>query len=449
MQVSKEVLGVNHLKVTVNVDPADYLAPVEQEIKKLCKRLKLPGFRPGMVPPAIARKMYGSAVFLEELNRIVTKQLDQFIQQEQLSVFGEPLLMPMATPTFDLDMPESYSFVFELGLFPKIQLADVSQVVWERRLLAVTPELVQKEVDRLRQQYGTKQYPDVAGDQDLLVGSIEQIHSDPEQSVDPIKRQVRFGLDWVQDEKVRRQLKNLAKHAQIDMHLPTAFGSDEELLIHRILQVDYETAHRLGHRVRFTLEQIVHIEPAELNQSFFDRLWGVGVVTTVEQMTERLAADLHKYYEQQADARLNAAMRQYLIDHSLIELPEAFVRRLLNRKRKEQEEELTDQQFAVALQQVRWELLTHEIVRQQNLLTTDEQLMDEALADVMEYFGAKGSLADETKDRFRALAEALLADEDTRRRLQRRLIQKLVIQHLRSKVTIQDRLVSEHEFFHH
>ncbi len=449
MQISKEVLGVNHLKVTVNVDPADYLAPVEQEIKKLCKHLKLPGFRPGMVPPAIARKMYGSAVFLEELNRIVSNQLDQFIQQEQLPVFGEPILMPMATPTFDLNMPESYSFVFELGLFPKIQLADLSQVVWERRLLSITPELVQKEIDRLRKQYGTKQYPDIAGDQDLLVATIEQIDPAPERSADPIKLQVRFGLDWVQDAEMRSRLKSLAKQAQIDMHLPTAFGGDKEFLIHRVLQVDHETAHRLGDTVRFTLEQIVHIEPAELNQSFFDRLWGEGVVTTEEQMTERLAADLHKYYEQQADARLEAAMRQYLIDHSIIELPESFVRRLLNKKRKEQEEELTDQQFAVALQQVRWELLTNEIVRQQNLKTTDEQLMAEALADVMEYFGAKGSADEETTNRFRSLAEALLADEDTRRRLQRRLVQKLVIQHLRSGVSIQTRLVSEHEFFHH
>jgi trigger factor len=69
-----------HLNITINKE--DYLPSFEKSLKEYSKKANIPGFRKGMVPTGLIRKMYGNSLFVDEVLRTVDKQVSDYIQTE-------------------------------------------------------------------------------------------------------------------------------------------------------------------------------------------------------------------------------------------------------------------------------------------------------------------------------------------------------------------------------
>src|ERR1700720_803572 len=126
--VTRENIGLLTDKITVNIAKGDYLPSFEKALKNYSKQANIPGFRKGMVPAGLIKKMYGNSVFTDEVLRTVEKELTTYMSNEKLEIFAQPLPLPENDARqIDMNKPDEYSFAFEVGLKPDFVLAELAK----------------------------------------------------------------------------------------------------------------------------------------------------------------------------------------------------------------------------------------------------------------------------------------------------------------------------------
>ncbi|MCG7859473.1 trigger factor family protein, partial [Flavihumibacter sediminis] len=115
----------------------------EKALKNYSKQANIPGFRKGMVPAGLIRKMHGQSVFTDEVLRTVEKQLSDFMVNEKLEIFAQPLPLPENdSANLDHMSPSEYSFAFEVGLKPEIRVADLKAAKLPYYKITVSEEML-------------------------------------------------------------------------------------------------------------------------------------------------------------------------------------------------------------------------------------------------------------------------------------------------------------------
>jgi trigger factor len=181
--VSRENIGLLNDKITVRVAKDDYLPSFEKALKDYSKKANIPGFRKGMVPPTLIKKMYGHSVFTDEVLRSVEKELTNYMVNEKLEIFAQPLPLPENdAKQIDMSRPDEYAFAFEVGLKPAFGLPDLDKLQPEKFMIKVTDEMIDQEIERLQVRNGKMTEPEtVAGDDYILnlnfVETDEQGHA--------------------------------------------------------------------------------------------------------------------------------------------------------------------------------------------------------------------------------------------------------------------------------
>src|SRR5688572_25845776 len=167
--VTRENIGVLNDKIVVKVNKEDYLSSFEKTLKTYSKSANIPGFRKGMVPAGIIKKMHGQAVFTDEVLKTVEKELTRYMDDEKLDIFAQPL--PLAendARNLDVNNPAEYTFGFEVGLKPDFKVADLSQETVKYFKIVVTDEMVNQHIERLQKGYGKKKDPDAGNDDENI-----------------------------------------------------------------------------------------------------------------------------------------------------------------------------------------------------------------------------------------------------------------------------------------
>lgn len=167
--VTRENIGVLNDKITVKISKEDYLSSFEKSLKNYSKSASLPGFRKGMVPAGLIKKMHGQSVFTDEVLKTVEKELTKFVGEEKLDIFAQPLPLPdNDVRQLDVNNPSEYTFGFEIGLKPEFKIADLSQEKIPSYKIEVTEEMINQQVDRLQKGYGKKKDPEGSDEDDNI-----------------------------------------------------------------------------------------------------------------------------------------------------------------------------------------------------------------------------------------------------------------------------------------
>jgi trigger factor len=117
MNISQEKIDSLNTVVKINLAPADYQPRVEKLIKEQAKKAKIPGFRPGMVPAAHIKKMYGKSILVDEINNLLSDTLNKYLEDEKLEVLGQPLpKREDDRKEYNWDFADDFEFNYEVGL---------------------------------------------------------------------------------------------------------------------------------------------------------------------------------------------------------------------------------------------------------------------------------------------------------------------------------------------
>lgn len=366
MNITQDKIDNLNSVLTVKINPEDYKERVEKAIKDQAKKAKLPGFRPGMVPSAHIKKMYGKSILVDEVNNILNDALSNYISENKLEVLGQPLPKIDNSKNYNWDYNDNFEFVYELGIAPEFNLELNSKDKLTYYQVKVDPETLASRIINLRKSYGKMSNPDVSADDDVLYSDLKQLASDGSVFEGGITATSAIRLDQVSDSKIKKSLIGLKKEDVLEIDVQKAFDGNTTI-ISKILNIEEEDAQDLKSKFQLTVKNINRLEEGDLNQEFFDKLFGADVVKSEVEFTEKVREELESMMVQNADQKLQADMLQFGLDKTKLSLPDDFLKRWLKATNEKLSDEELEKGYDDFARNLRWTLIENKIIKDNKL----------------------------------------------------------------------------------
>ncbi|AWI27143.1 trigger factor [Flavobacterium pallidum] len=404
MKITKKNIDDLNAIVTVEVSKDDYAPKVDSVLKNYAKTASIPGFRKGAVPMSMIKKQYGKAVLLEEVNKILQENLNRFLQEEKLDILGNPL--PKADENFNWDA-EDYAFDFELGLTPAFDIDLSSAKNLTQYKIVADDKMLDDQITRIRKQYGKLISKDTVEAGDDIAGTFNNTEKG-------ISNPAQFTLDVFKDKKQADKFLGKKTGDVVTLNTKGLFPDDHQLMDY--LKVSHDDVHGLDIDVDFTIEEIHTAELAEMNQELFDKLFGEGNVSSVEEIKAKIKQDAETQFESQANQKFLNDVTEYLLNNTKFELPSAFLKKWIQtvgetRLNAEQAEE----EYAKSEKGLRYQLIEGKVMSQNNLQITFEELKDYTAQMIRKQMAQFGQMDPSDADVDGIVARVLSNQEEIKR----------------------------------
>ena len=373
-----------HLNVTINRE--DYLPTFEKSLKDYSKKANIPGFRKGMVPSGLIKKMYGNSLFVDEVLKTVDKEVFQFLEKEKLDIFAQPLPVDMNLSQIDITHPNNYTFIFEVGMKPEFQLPDLSKEKINRYVVTITDEMLNEEVERLRTRYGNMTEPEeVTGDNNVLNVTFVETDAAGNEVEGGIRKDNSLLVKYFR-EGFRSQLMGRKKDDTIQLGFEEAFEGKEAEWVLNDLGLDSAT----NKHFKLLITKVGLVEPRELNEEFFNQLFPNQEVKTEADFRQRVSDELRKQWDAESRNQLQHSLYHVLLEHTQIDFPQDFLKRWIktqgeNRQPKSDEE--VEHEFPGFLNQLKWSLITDKLVQENNIQVGPDEIRQFAKEQLLGYMG--------------------------------------------------------------
>jgi trigger factor len=394
--VTRENIALLTDKIVVKVAKDDYLPSFEKALKDYSKKANIPGFRKGMVPAGLIKKMYGNSVFADEVLRSVEKELTNYMVTEKLDIFAQPLPLPENDARqIDMGKPEEYSFAFEVGLKPEFSLPDLSALKPEQFQIIVTDAMINEEVDRLLVRNGKMTEPETIDSEENVL-NLNFAESDAEGQLieGGIQKENSLLVKYFKSEG-RPNWMGKKKDDSIVIQLSQAFDEKELDWVMSDLGLE-KTDENKNKYFKLTLTKLGFIEKPALDETFFNTVFPGKDIKTEEDFRSAIKADIQKQLDNQTRSQLQHTLYHELINHTNISFPEAFLKRwLLNGGDKPKTQEEVEHEFPSFADQLKWTLILDKVVRENNIEVSQEDLKALAKQQLMGYLGGGMNVDDD------------------------------------------------------
>ncbi|MDP6909036.1 MAG: trigger factor, partial [Flavobacteriales bacterium] len=293
MNITKESIDELNARVTIKLEPADYQPQVDKVLKDHARKANMPGFRPGKVPVGVVRKMYGTSVLVEEVNKMVGNRLYEYIGQEKLDILGNPLPSETITPKADWDNPTDMEFTYDLGLAPEIKIDLGKKFKFDQYVIKPTEKDIETSLENISKRSGEMVEHDTIADNDLV--KVQWVELDEEGNIKEkgVMHSSSVSLDNL-TEVVKKDL--IGKKLEDSLEVNFRDFSDNEADLAAMLSVKKEQLSNLNNTFKITVEKVQRLKPAELNEELFKRLYPDGSVTSMDDLKEKIKADYAGYF---------------------------------------------------------------------------------------------------------------------------------------------------------
>lgn len=390
--VTKENIGLLHEKLTVKLEKTDYLPSFEKALKDYSKKANIPGFRKGMVPAGLIKKMYGPSLFTDEVLRTVDKELVNYLQNDQLDIFAQPLPMEMDVRQIDVNNPSEYEFHFEVGMKPSFDLGDLGKAKITRYVVNVTDEMIQSEIDRLQNRHGNM-IDKEAVDSEENVLNVTFIETDASgNEIEGGARKDNSILVKYFSESFRPNVMGKKTGDVLHTQLKTAFDEKEREWIISDLGAKEEAGAEEKY-FNIAITKVGLLEKRELNEEFFHQLYPNQDVITESDLRNKIREDIQAYWNSQARNQIHDQVFHQLVDHTEISFPEGFLKKWVKTQGEGAQEgvvktdEQVEKEFPGFLNQLKWTLISDKIVNDNAIQVNPDEIRAFAKQQLFSYMG--------------------------------------------------------------
>ena len=442
--VTKENIGNLHDKLTVRISKEDYLPSFEKAIKDYSKKANIPGFRKGMVPAGMVKKMYGASIFYDEVIKSVEKELQEYLVKEKPEIFAQPLPMENDLRKLDMNKPDEYEFPFEIGLKPGVTLDALSTAKPVFHKVKTTKEMVDEEVEKLVTKNGDlKDSETVSAAENVLNVLLQESDADGNLVENGISKDNSILLKYFSEDYQKKLLGKKVGDFVV-LQLKEAFPEKEREWILSDLGLEKEDASAIEKFFKMTISKIGLVEKKELNEEFFNQVFPGKELKTEEDFRKILEEEIQKQWDAAGHNQIQDQLYHTLIDTPL-QLPNAFLKRFIEiggEKRKTKEE--AEAEYPQFENQLKWTLISDKIIKENNLDVTEEELRDNMRKEIMGYFGQMN--LGEDASWMESYVDRMMKDEKQVDSSYRRLITEKLFHWLESQVTPVEKETTSEEF---
>ncbi len=460
--VTKENIGILHEKLTVKLEKTDYLPSFEKALKEYSKKANIPGFRKGMVPAGLIKKMYGPSLFTDEVLRSVDRELIGYLQNDKLDIFAQPLPLEADIRQLDVNNPAEYTFHFEIGMKPEFQLPDLATAKTTNYVVKVTDEMINSEIARLQNRYGNMTDQDSVQTEDnvlnLLFSEVDENGNDIENG---IQKEISLLVKYFKED-FRSNLYGKVLNDYVIVQLDKAFEEKEIDFIASDLGIDKNDTSALQKHFKLQISKIGHLDKKELNEEFFLQLYPNQDVKTEADFRNKVKEEIQAYWNGQARNQIHDQLFHLLTEQTEIQFPEGFLKKWVKTQGDPSSEstktdEQVEKEFPTFLNQLKWTLITDKIVQENEIQVQPDEIRDFAKQQLFGYMGGMGA---ETQDQpwVNDYVEKMMKDRKYMEDAYNRIQTQKIFEWAETKLNPTDKeieaeaftkMVEEHQHHHH
>jgi trigger factor len=443
-KVVRENIGLLHDKLTVKLTKDDYFPSFDKKLKEYSKTANIPGFRKGMVPAGMIKKMYGSSIFTDEVLKSVEKELYTWLNNEKPEIFGQPLPLQSDLSKMDINNPSDYEFGFEIGLKPEYTLADISSAKVTLHKVKATDAMVDEEISRMQIKGGKMTEPEIISNEENVLNLLFN-ESDKEGNVveGGASKENSVILKYF-TAAVQKKFMDKKVGETVTVQLSKAFDEDKLAMILQDLGFDKDDKEAGEKYFSLNIVKIGLVEKRELNEEFFKEIYPGKEIKTIDELKASLREEIENYWMGQSRHQLQDQLYHYLIDETKIEFPAEFLKRWLQTSGEQAKTaEQVEAEFPGFNNQLKWTLISDKLIKENKLEVSNDELRDYMKTEVMRYFGSM-NLGEDTSW-LESYIDRMMKDEKQVDSSYRRLITEKLFNWIEGQVKAKEKEVTAEE----
>lgn len=434
MNITKKDIDSLNAVLTVEITKDDYANNVTKVLDNYRKTANIPGFRKGQIPMGMVKKQFGKAVLVEEVNKLLQDQLHKYLTEEKLDVLGNPLPKNEAEIDWNTD---DFKFEFDLGLAPDFKV-DIQKKATTHYKVVADKEMVDNQVKTIRKQYGKLINKQEVAKGDEITGTFTSSEKE-------IEKKTTISTEDIKGKKQLDALVGSKVGDVVTLKTKGLFKDDHDN--QKYLGVAHDDAHGLDIEVNFVIEEVNTREMAEMNQEFFDKLFGEGEVTSEKELKEKIKEDAERQFVQQSDQKLLNDVVETLIENTKFDLPADFLKRWI---RSTGEGKMTEEEAIAEYDRsekgLRYQLIEGKL-REANksLQISFDELNDFAKSMIRSQMAQYGHM-NATDEEVEGIVARIMGNEEEVRRLSEQLNTNKLLQFFKENAKLKTKEVNYDQF---
>ena len=369
-------------------------------------KAELRGFRKGKVPLEMVKKLYGEAIELDALDTIADTLYRRAMEEKNIRPLGQPTMVDR-----DFKRGSYFRFTIRYEVRPAITLRTYRGLKLDKPVRRVTEEDLEQEVMHLRRANATPERVDRVTDADHIVtADVQELDATGAPIIGKKSSAARFHMyDTTLVPEIRQALSSAETGQTYRATVKPASGEDAPDL-----------------HLELAVTEINRVSPPALDDQLVAKVTG-GSSTTVEAFRVSMRSDLERYWNEEAEARLNNAIADELVREHDFPVPDSLIEGFLDsfiddiKSRSKgralppdfNAESFRAENRAYAVWQAKWMLIKEQIAEAEHITVTDEDFARAAEVDAARmgiekeklqgYYTNSGSIRD------RLLSEKIMA----------------------------------------
>ena len=446
MNVSLQNIDKVSALLTVKLEKADYQEKVDKSLKSLRQKAQVPGFRPGMVPMSLVKKMYGKSVIAEEVNKALSEAVYKYIQDNNVSILGEPLPNEDKQPEIDFDTMEEFEFLFDIALAPEFKAEVDAKDKVDYYLIDVTEDMVNNQVKAYTQRNGKYEKVDVYEDKDMLKGLLAELDENGNTKEGGIQVEGAVMMPSYMKNDEQKAIFANAKVNDVLVFNPHTAWEGNAAELSSLLKIDKEEAAEMKSNFSYQVEEVTRFVEGELTQEIFDQVCGKDVVKTEEEFRVKIKEVIANQFVADSDYKFLIDVRKMLMEKvGKLEFPDALLKRIMRMNNQDKDEKFVDDNYDKSIEELTWHLIKEQLVKANNIKVEQEDVVNMAKEATRAQFAQYGMMS-VPEDLLENYAKEMLKKKESVEGLVNRVVDTKLASALKSQVKLNNKTISAEEF---
>ena len=435
MNIQLEKNSGTEALIKINLKEADYQPKFKEKLKSYSKQANIKGFRPGKVPMSLIEKMYGKSIMVEEINKILVDSLKEYIKENDIKIIGDPLPNNEKANEIDWDTQKDFDFEYNIGLIEDFEYKLDFKI--NKYQIKVEKKVLDEAIDNLKQQYGKMTNPEVSVAGDSIFGTLAQ----------PATEFSKDGLIYIEKvtKKIQKSFIGLKKDDIVKVDIQKLFTDEKDLV--EVTALSDQEVKGLSGEFEFTVKNVNRVEPAEMNQEFFDKIFGEGKIKSEEEFVKEYTKIFEENYDKESEYLLAHQIQEKILKDTKMEIPEKFYKKWILASNQEIKEEDLEKDFEHYVRDLKWTLIKNRIFEESDVKIEYADIVDYTKKMFQAQFGGM-ALNDEMSQNLEVMANNYLQQNNGEHymNVHNQLRTEKIMDILKQKVEISVKKVTREEF---
>lgn len=444
MNIQFDKVGNVKAELTIRLEKADYEAKLQKSLKDLSHKVQMPGFRPGKVPMSLVKKMYGTQVKADEINKLLQDSLFGYIKDNKVNMLGEPLASEKGEAQ-DIEKQDDFSFIFDIALSPDFKAEISSEDTIDYYDIEVNDEMVDKQLDAFRQQSGHPESVEEYAERDIVRGTLAELGEDGTPVEGGIVvEEASLMPTFFKDDDQKKLFEGTKKNDVITFNPTTAYNANETELA-QLFKIEKGEVKNHAGQFSFQVVEISRFVPAELNEEFFVRVFG-DEVKTEEEARAKVKENIQTVVKGDSDYKFLQDLRAHMEQKvGTLEFPEDLLKKIMIANNKEKGEKYVEDNFAKSIEELKWHLIKEQLVEAQGIKVEQSDIKAAAI-EATRYQFAQYGLNNVPEEYLENYAQEMLKNKDQVNGLVERCVDMKLTTALMNVVTLNHKSISQADF---